>query len=248
MLFKLFGYIVNHIKIYRAINEVENTLSRWAAVPVLGTIPGLIKAIMGVVQIVFGALLCIKEMVDYFMGRNKNLICHGWTHIQHGCGNVAGGLASSVPAVGTILYFVKHWITLYNVYNSFVTGHENKFMPYEELVKEDLKIGFLGFESQTEEDYAWHRGYPLIDISELYNYHETHDPDADKLKTTNATLNQRLIQQGGRANLTLDAIQQLAQTVLDEYKLSHPPKPEQQINHALDFEWDITVGLPSNTQ
>lgn len=234
---------MDHIKIYREINHIENVLSEKAALPFLGTFPAITQIVIGVAQVVFGSMLCLKGMADCLTRGDSTLNKHGWTHIQHGCGNIVGGLIAAIPIVGTILYFVKYFTPFSSVYNTFVTGHENKCMPYAELQKQDLKIGFVDMDEQMEDPRL-----ELIPASELYNYNASQDRYSERLKDINATLNARLIEKGGRSNLSLYEITLIAENLLEEYKrddkrrkLSEPIR-----NPELEIEWDISFGLGKN--
>lgn len=241
---------MNHNKIYRKINQIESFLFQKSAFPLLGTLPAITKVVMGVAQVVFGSILFLRGTVDFFIKSDKNLIHHGWTHIRHGCGNIVGGLVTSIPVAGTILYFIKNYTSLYNVYNSFATGHENKFMPYEELVKLDLKIGFLGFKSKIHEDLASNGGYPIIHVSQIYNYHERNINhklhDLKKLQEANCILNNRLTEKGGRVKLCLKEIKLVAQEVLNAYKPLPSRNDKENRNPELETEWDISFDLSKN--
>jgi hypothetical protein len=232
---------VDHIKLYREVNDLENTLSRWAARPVIGTVPALTKSIVGIAQVIFGSMLCMKGACDRVMGRDSNDFTHGVTHIKHGIGNITGGLITAIPLVGTIVHFVKQTTNLYSVYNRFVTGHENKFMPYEALVKQDIKIGFLGFANKLQEDYAENHGYPLIEVSKLYNYHETHGSDAKELQEINAKLNESLIEKGRRDHLTLREIKAVGKALLKEYKKQR--QEHLKMTPKIQVNWDFSFGM-----
>lgn len=131
-------------KIDHVLNETERALSIGAAIPVAGTVAGLSKVLMGVAQTIVGVVGGILTLPARCMNNTK-LNNHFWTHAKHGVGNVAAGLVEAIPLVGTGIYIAR-WFKANNntsvqVYTQ--TQHEDKFMPYESLVKRDTKIAGL---------------------------------------------------------------------------------------------------------
>lgn len=129
----------------RRINNVENTLSLISAVPVVGTFAGLAKIALGAAQgttaLAVGALSLIPSALNGKLSPNAK---YSWMHVKHGAANMIAGAFESIPVVQTILYFDRKLRTIPNsdIQAHIFTGHENKYMPYDSLVKKDWK--FIG--------------------------------------------------------------------------------------------------------
>lgn len=126
-------------------NETERFLSRAAAVPVLGTIAGLSKVLIGVAQVIVGLVGGILTLPARCLD-NSALNDHFWTHAKHGAGNITAGIVEAIPLVGTYLDHVRmhnsgNSTYILNNNRTFVkTTHEDKFMPYESLRIRDLRM------------------------------------------------------------------------------------------------------------
>lgn len=129
----------------RRINNVENTLSLISAVPVVGTFAGLTKIALGAAQgttaLAVGALSLIPSALN---GKLSPTAKYSWMHVKHGAGNMIAGAFESIPVVQTVLYLNRKLRTIPNsdIQAHIYTGHENKYMPYDSLVKKDWK--FIG--------------------------------------------------------------------------------------------------------
>lgn len=128
---------MDFIKINRTINDIENSLSDYSKYPII--IPGLIKTSLGIAQIISGLAVAVFGLVQ----KDTSIVQFGLTHIVHGLSNSIAGLFEAIPGLGTILYIVR---SLNKNMTSEVqkieidNGHRDKFLPYGNLVDEDLTI------------------------------------------------------------------------------------------------------------
>lgn len=131
------------INIERDMNNMENALSNIAFYPVVGTVAGAVKVIVGTTQLVTAiacALLCVFPSL---VVKNWSVEKRAWSHIKHGCGNVLAGIVEAVPLVSMLVYGIRIWKNASGSDDRVRvnTNHENKFMPYESLVDKDWEIG-----------------------------------------------------------------------------------------------------------
>jgi hypothetical protein len=136
-------------KIDHVINETERALSIVAFCPVIGTVAGLSKALMGVAQLIVGVVGGIFTLPARCMN-NPQLNDRFWTHTKHGAANIVAGVLEAIPFLGTYIYInrtSKHEGSTLDAYVK--TGHLDKYMPYESLLEADLEIA--GYDNdQTE--------------------------------------------------------------------------------------------------
>lgn len=125
------------------IDNMENKLSFVSAIPIIGTLAGGAKVLMGAGQgltaLAYGALTFIPAV---YTGDYSSLK-YSWTHIKHGLGNMGAGTVEAIPLVQTALYGLR--VVRGDGKSDFqaylYTGHEKKFMPYTSLVERDWEIG-----------------------------------------------------------------------------------------------------------
>jgi hypothetical protein len=132
-------------KIDHAFNETERALSIVGIVPVIGTVAGLSKALIGVAQLIVGVVggIFTSTCMD-----NSKLTERFWTHAHHGAANIAAGLLEAIPLVGSYIG-IKRFNPCGGSREIYVsTGHEDKWMPYQSLLDRDLSIEGLGFSEQ----------------------------------------------------------------------------------------------------
>lgn len=118
-------------KIDDAFNKTERFLTKVSAIPVIGTVAGLSKVLMGAGQTVVGVVGGIFTSPARLMGNSK-LNDRFWTHVKHGTGNMAAGTVEAIPLVGTVMYFTRK-IKSSSGSDATVrlsTQNEDKFMPY----------------------------------------------------------------------------------------------------------------------
>lgn len=126
------------VAIDRSFNASERILTKGAAIPGLGIPLGAAKVALGITQAVIALAMSILtaplQLTDY-----KSINDYCWSHVAHGASNILAGLAEAIPGLGTYLYFERYPLTK-GEYGPFYTRHEDKFMPYENLVELDFEI------------------------------------------------------------------------------------------------------------
>lgn len=131
------------LHIDRTINNIENTLTGISAYPVVGTVAGCVKILMGAVQVVAAIAYGIFALIRAAMG-DWSPLKYSWTHIKHGVGNMVAGTFEALPVVQTALYCIRkrrqHRDPNIAVYVAYY--HEFKFMPYTSLAARDWR--FMG--------------------------------------------------------------------------------------------------------
>ncbi len=129
----------NQMQWDRFCNDIENRLSQVARVPVVGTLAGAAKVSFGTVQLITAVASAIFSFAwkDNFISFDRSV-----SHIKHGLGNIAAGVAESIPFLGFFIYRDRQKKEAPQVlpHIRLVTHHENKWMPYASLESEDLEI------------------------------------------------------------------------------------------------------------
>lgn len=128
----------------RGLNDVENSLSYFSAIPFVGMIiTSPLKAFalastQQIAAIALGVFSIIPVVVKQDFTYTKMAI----NHFCHGLGNDFVALMEFFPFAGTAFYYYRHSrvpdIRKYDV--CIITGHEDKFMPYMSLVNADWRI------------------------------------------------------------------------------------------------------------
>lgn len=85
---------VNYQNYYVQHASQEADFSAVCAVPFIGILTGLIRAILGAKQALSGVINLAKK--------DTSLSQHGWVQIKHGLANVAAGCVEAIPFIGTI--------------------------------------------------------------------------------------------------------------------------------------------------
>lgn len=130
----------------RAVNIIENTLTDISAYPVVGTIAGGTKILMGAVQGLTAFAVGILTFIPSAILTETWLpmsLKFSWKHIKHGLGNMIAGAIEALPIVQTVLYGIRQGRKCgpSDVQVHIYTGHESKFMPYTSLIEQDWRIG-----------------------------------------------------------------------------------------------------------
>ena len=127
-------------RIDRKLNEAEKFLSSAAAPPIVGTVAGLTKTLMGVAQAIVGLVCGVLTLPERCM-KDAYLNDRFWTHVKHGVGNIAAGLLEAIPIVGLFMYINRTSKLEGSTLDAYVkTGHLDKYMPYDSLLEADLEI------------------------------------------------------------------------------------------------------------
>lgn len=124
----------------RRMNDIENELSAAARYPFVGSVPAAAKVIMGVAQTIAALAYGFFALMPAAIHKDFSYLDRSWSHIKHGCANIAAGLLEAIPFVGTGMYMQRDWNKA-KVSSSqppyTTTGHEDKFYPYKSLVQYD---------------------------------------------------------------------------------------------------------------
>lgn len=113
--------------------QCENGLSYAAAMPFLGTIPAIVKSVMGLGQTLLGVSMSVVAVCS----KNSLLRQRGWIHSKNGAGNFLAGLLEAIPVVGTVLLVTRwRWAqgdppTLYKWID--YSGYEERLAAFNEL-------------------------------------------------------------------------------------------------------------------
>lgn len=138
MVLSIFSWETN-----RTIAEYELRLSRMAAIPIVGTIFGVVKvaggclqAIAGLFGYVYGQALRVFDGIHDIGKINFSAV-----HMEHGLYNILAGVLEAIPLVGSLLYFIRWNRQPSGTEYQILTGHEMHFAPYRHLELSDAQIG-----------------------------------------------------------------------------------------------------------
>ncbi len=126
----------------RKICQVEETLSFISFFPIVGTLSGLAKIVMGVAQATFGA-------AKYTFEKDLDNKEWAWVQFKHGMGNILAGFLESVPVVGMLFYLLRTPINPFYHYSNTVYFKEewqNRLMTYP-----SLKNDVVFYQSKNQE-------------------------------------------------------------------------------------------------
>lgn len=90
-----------------AIHNVENKLTQVSPYPVVGTVAGVAKVLMGTVQLIVAVVGGILALLPSIINWELSYLQYSWSHIKQGFGNIIEGTAEAIPIVQTGLYFVR---------------------------------------------------------------------------------------------------------------------------------------------
>ncbi|QLH34861.1 MAG: hypothetical protein HWD61_00905 [Parachlamydiaceae bacterium] len=88
-------------------NNIENKLSDISAYPVVGTLAGVTKILLGTTQALTGLACGIMLLIPSAATRDWSSMKSSWTHIKHGVGNMTAGVFESIPFVQTAIYGIR---------------------------------------------------------------------------------------------------------------------------------------------
>lgn len=178
---------MDFVNVDRTINNIENTLTDVSAYPVVGTLAGCTKVLMGAVQELTGIACGILTFIPAAITGDWSSVKYSWTHIKHGVGNMGAGIVEAIPLVQTVLYGVRQIRQVGNGRSDtqvcLYTGHEYKFMPYASLVERDWGITGL---------------------------------DNDRVKRVKEIFNRKLQENGGAQNIPVKRQMELAEEAIKE--------------------------------
>lgn len=137
------------LNVDRALNNIENTLSDVSLYPVVGTLAGCSKILIGVVQTLSAIAYGILTFIPSAISSDWTPLKHSWTHIKHGVGNMAAGTVEAIPIVQSALYGIRQLRQAggSDIQVKLYTGHECKFMAYASLEERDWS--FIGADDEA---------------------------------------------------------------------------------------------------
>lgn len=129
------------VNLDRMVNDGENWISEVAVYPLVGTLPGLAKVAIGVIQLISALAYGILFLIPAIVTQDGTRLKHSWTHIKHGLGNIVAGSFEAIPLIGSLMYYVRDVMDNTEKDDVWIeTEHERKFMPYDSLIYEDFRI------------------------------------------------------------------------------------------------------------
>lgn len=86
-------------------SDVEDFLTKSSAIPLVGSVPALLKSSFGIAQIMAASATLIFSIPYSFFYSSVGLkmMLHASRHFVHGIANIISGLVLAIPFVGTFL-------------------------------------------------------------------------------------------------------------------------------------------------
>lgn len=144
-----------HIQLYnqelaieRKLFQAEKSLSTVSIFPVIGIVSGGAKALMGVGQSLGGVGFGLCNFIPAIKDHDWLAMDISWTHIKHGLGNITAGIFEAIPILGTFIVLKRLKKDALDEHSragssnkpvQLLTGQGTSFMPYDKILKTDLK-------------------------------------------------------------------------------------------------------------
>lgn len=84
-------------------SRVEWRLGFAAIIPILGTIPALIRVALGAVQFTLALASSATSLFLSFSKIGRDILLHSLRHIVHGLANILAGVLEAIPLVGSLI-------------------------------------------------------------------------------------------------------------------------------------------------
>jgi hypothetical protein len=88
-------------------SEAEDFFSRNAAIPILGTVPALLRVAFGAVQFTSAVATSAISLFFCTSSIGREVFFHSLRHIFHGLVNILAGVLQAIPIIGSIIYGVQ---------------------------------------------------------------------------------------------------------------------------------------------
>jgi hypothetical protein len=129
---------MNKLSIEKKLVTIESYLNIGSCLPLIGALPALAKAGLGIIQLTSAIAIPIFTTIPTIFGNEKarDLFFYSWTHMKHGVGNIYGGLIQTIPLL-TLCGWIL-WISLYNCEGLQLDDRQPfKFMVYPTIAMEE---------------------------------------------------------------------------------------------------------------
>jgi hypothetical protein len=129
--------------------KIETSLTKLAAIPVLGTIAGLTKTAMGIFQAAAACVSMIAAAPILWSKSGRSIGYHAGRHLFHGLANIIRGVFESVPILGTLSWAYQFKQNPANIKHktsqtAFMDrGQYGLFFGYSEKIRKDYQLSFV---------------------------------------------------------------------------------------------------------
>lgn len=111
------------IQLEKNVAEVEGVLSGLAIIPIVGTLAGALKMILGTIQTVGGVLGMVVSAPFAWNKTGRQVFLRSASHCINGLANIVAGALEAIPGVGTAIGFYR---LVHAGWSSYLTSHCNK--------------------------------------------------------------------------------------------------------------------------
>lgn len=97
------SYYEKPFKVDQLASDVEDFLTKCSVIPIIGTIPAIIKVGFGIIQTTCAALTFVGSTFFLMSESGRTVWLHSLRHMLHGLSNILAGIIQAIPIVGTII-------------------------------------------------------------------------------------------------------------------------------------------------
>lgn len=107
----------------QGIAQIERKLSGAALIPIVGTVTGVCKMLLGIIQMIGGLLAMVCSLPFLITENGRSVFKRGFSHLCNGLGNVGAGLIEAIPIVGSLVSYYRIFQALIIIRPMFRMNH-----------------------------------------------------------------------------------------------------------------------------
>lgn len=123
-------------------SAIEDFLTENSVIPVLGTIPAVLKIVFGAIQTLCAATTLVASTFFLMTRPGQEIWFNSFRHVLHGLSNILAGALQAIPLIGTLVIGIQH---LRNAQfsaadNHYTNNQSHKFFGYKSLEDTSWRI------------------------------------------------------------------------------------------------------------
>lgn len=84
-------------------SQIEDFLTNYSIIPVLGTVPAVFKIAFGTIQTLCAATTLVASTFFLMTQTGQDLWYNSFRHVLHGLSNILAGIIQAIPLIGSIV-------------------------------------------------------------------------------------------------------------------------------------------------
>lgn len=116
-------------------SKIEEFLTEYASIPVLGTVPAVCKIVFGTIQTLCAASTLVASTFFLMTPTGKDLWYNSFRHVLHGLSNILAGIIQAIPLIGSLV-ILGQYLRKPNFSDSeeyYDNNQSNKFFAYKSM-------------------------------------------------------------------------------------------------------------------